>query len=86
MDQVTAEVWCRVVWEKFLDMTGQRSSVRMMSPAEWETMRKWKDSGLPLAVVLRAFQDTPIKGRVGSLSYFERPVREAAEKWQRALA
>lgn len=70
-----------LVWESFLYETGQ---CRMMSPAEWHTLKRWHAAGIPLRIVLRAFQDCEQKAR--TLDYYDGPVERAGLLWRRNLA
>ena len=57
---------------------------RIMSPAEWDLVRRWMVAEIPLAVVLRAIKETDSPSR--SLLYYRQPVERAVERWRKALA
>jgi hypothetical protein len=72
----------------------RRGDPLFLSNADWNLVRKWKLSGLPLRVVLRGIRDAldahahgwSRDRKVGSLSYCAREVDAARERWERALA
>ncbi len=72
----------------------RRGDPLFLSNADWNLVRKWRQAGIPLRVVLRGITDA-LDGhahsfsrdrKVGSLSYCAREVEEARERWARALA
>lgn len=66
----------------------------MLSNADWLLIRKWRQAGLPLRIVLRGISDAldshalswSRDRKVGSLAYCASEVDTAAERWQRALS
>jgi hypothetical protein len=70
------------VWQAFLAKTGERVT-RDMSSLEFDVLKRWMDSGIPLAVVLRGITDTRGKGRM--LGYFASSVQEAVEMQRKAV-
>lgn len=81
MDAVPQESWpeySTAVWQAFTERSGR--SERLMGAGEWWVLRGWLRAGIPLRVVLRAFQDTG--GRGQSLAYYGPSVREAYERWR----
>jgi len=73
--------YARTVWSCMEDRWGAE---RIMSPAEWDLLRRWMDRDVPLRVVLRGLADTVGNGR--GLLYYERCVEETIERWRRTLA
>jgi hypothetical protein len=72
----------------------RRGDPLFLSNADWNLIRKWREAGLPLRVVLRGIQDA-LDGhahsfsrdqRVGSLAYCAREVEAARDRWSQALA
>jgi hypothetical protein len=72
----------------------RRGDPLFLSNADWNLIRRWREAGLPLRVVLRGIQDA-LDGhahsfrrdqRVGSLAYCAREVEAARERWSHALA
>lgn len=70
----------RAVWSAH---QARRRDERIMSPAEWDLIRRWMDQKIPLRVVLRGIADTARAGR--SLLYYEPSVTAAIKSWERAL-
>jgi hypothetical protein len=72
----------------------RRGDPLMLSNADWNLIRKWRQAGLPLRVVLRGIADAldshahswSRDRKVGSLAYCAAEVDVAAERWRRALA
>jgi hypothetical protein len=72
----------------------RRGDPLFLSNADWNLIRKWREAGLPLRVVLRGIQDAldahahgfSRDRRVGSLAYCAREVEAARERWSHALA
>jgi hypothetical protein len=72
----------------------RRGDPLFLSNAEWNLVRRWRQAGLPLRVVLRGIRDAldahahgwSRERKVGSLSYCAREVDAARERWERALA
>jgi hypothetical protein len=72
----------------------RRGDPLFLSTADWHLVRKWREAGLPLRVVLRGIRDAldshahswgrarPVK----RLAYCAREVEAARERWERALA
>jgi hypothetical protein len=72
----------------------RRGEALFLSNADWHLVRKWREAGLPLRVVLRGIRDAldahahgwgrdrPVK----SLAYCTHEVEAARERWERALA
>jgi hypothetical protein len=72
----------------------RRGDPLFLSNADWHRVRKWREAGLPLRVVLRGIRDAldahahgwsrdrPVK----SLAYCTHEVEAARERWERALA
>jgi hypothetical protein len=72
----------------------RRGDPLFLSNADWNLIRKWREAGVPLRVVLRGIQDA-LDGhahsfrrdeRVGSLAYCAREVEAARDRWGQALA
>jgi len=72
-----AQAYAQAVWD-------EAGGGRIMSPAEWDLVRRWIEAEIPLAIVLRAIKDTDKPSR--SLLYYRRPVEKAVEHWRKALA
>jgi hypothetical protein len=72
----------------------RRGDPLFLSNADWLLIRKWRQAGIPLRIVLRGITDALDShahswGRdrkVGSLAYCAAEVEAARERWQRALA
>jgi hypothetical protein len=71
-----------------------RGDPLFLSNADWHLIRKWRQAGIPLRVVLRGIRDA-LDGhahswsrtrKVGSLAYCEQEVEVARERWERALS
>jgi hypothetical protein len=71
-----------------------RGDPLFLSNADWHLIRKWRQAGIPLRVVLRGIRDA-LDGhahswsrahKVGSLAYCAQEVEVARERWERALA
>ena len=81
----------QAVEESFVSRRGESL---FLSNADWHLVRKWREAGLPLRVVLRgiadAFEshahgwsrDRPVR----SLAYCAHEVEAARERWERALS
>src|SRR5207247_1125333 len=72
----------------------RRGDPLFLSSADWHLIRKWRQAGIPLRVVLRGIRDA-LDGhahswgrerKVGSLAYCEQEVEVARERWGRSLA
>jgi hypothetical protein len=71
----------------------QRGDPLFLSNADWLLVRRWRQQGLPLRIVLRGIRDAldahahswSRKRKVGSLHYCEAEVETARERWERAL-
>jgi hypothetical protein len=72
----------------------RRGDPLFLSNADWNLIRRWREAGVPLRVVLRGIQDA-LDGhahsfsrdqKVGSLAYCAREVEAARERWSQALA
>jgi hypothetical protein len=72
----------------------RRGDPLFLSNPDWLLIRKWRQAGLPLRVVLRGIRDA-LDGhahswsrhrKVGSLAYCAAEVEAARDRWQRALA
>lgn len=72
----------------------RRGDPLFLSNADWLLIRKWRQAGLPLRVVLRGIRDA-LDGhahswgrhrKVGSLAYCATEVDVARDRWHRALA
>jgi hypothetical protein len=79
------EKYAREVWAAWQQRIGGNGEA--MSSAEWDTVTRWMDVGVPLRIVLRGIQDcggqpTPHH----TLLYVQPAVNEAFERWRRALA
>lgn len=66
-----------------------RGAPLLLSPADWEVARRWREAGIPLdlieSVLREIFERSPKKagrGGVRSLKYFDRPVTAA---WEESL-
>lgn len=77
-----AQAYADDVWSAFLAKTGERVT-RLMTPGEFETLKGWRDLGIPLRVVLRGIEDTRGRGRM--LGYYNSSVLAAYESWRQAL-
>jgi hypothetical protein len=72
----------------------RRGDPLFLSNADWHLVRKWREAGLPLRIVLRGIRDAldahahgwsrdrPVR----SLAYCTHEVEAARERWERALA
>jgi hypothetical protein len=73
---------------------GKRGDPLFLSNADWNRVRKWRQAGIPLRVVLRGIADAldghalswSGKQKVGSLAYCAREVESARDNWAEALA
>ena len=71
-----------------------RGDPLFLSNADWHLVRKWRQAGIPLRVVLRGIRDAleshahgwSRDRKVGSLAYCAREVEEARERWERSLS
>jgi hypothetical protein len=72
----------------------RRGDPLFLSNADWLLIRKWRQAGTPLRIVLRGIADAldahahsfSRDRKVGSLAYCAAEVDAARERWQRALA
>ncbi|HEU5319843.1 MAG TPA: hypothetical protein VFX28_03525, partial [Methylomirabilota bacterium] len=72
----------------------RRGDPLFLSNADWLLIRKWRQAGTPLRIVLRGIGDAldahahsfSRDRKVGSLAYCAGEVDAARERWQRALA
>lgn len=72
----------------------RRGDPLFLSNADWLLIRKWRQAGTPLRIVLRGIADAldahahswSRDRKVGSLAYCASEVDAARERWQRALA
>jgi hypothetical protein len=72
----------------------RRGDPLFLSNADWLLIRKWRQAGTPLRIVLRGIADAldahahsfSRDRKVGSLAYCAAEVEVARERWQRALA
>jgi hypothetical protein len=72
----------------------RRGDPLFLSNADWLLIRKWRQAGTPLRIVLRGIADAldahahswSRDRKVGSLAYCAGEVDAARERWQRALA
>jgi hypothetical protein len=72
----------------------RRGDPLFLSNADWHLIRKWRQAGIPLRVVLRGIRDAldghahswSRERKVGSLAYCEQEVEAARERWGRSLA
>lgn len=72
----------------------RRGDPLFLSNADWHLVRKWRQAGTPLRVVLRGIRDALDSHAVGwsrrrpvrSLSYCAGEVEAARQRWERALA
>jgi hypothetical protein len=72
----------------------RRGEPLVLSNADWHLVRKWREAGTPLRVVLRGIRDALDAHALGwsrnrpvrSLAYCAREVGAARERWERALA
>jgi hypothetical protein len=72
----------------------RRGEPLFLSNADWHLVRKWREAGTPLRVVLRGIRDALDAHALGwsrnrpvrSLAYCAREVEAARERWERALA
>jgi uncharacterized protein YdaU (DUF1376 family) len=71
------------VWRAFLAKSGERVT-RLMSPGEFNVLKAWMDTGVPLHLVERGIADTRGKGH--SLGYYGPAVKQAIEQWRKAVA
>lgn len=71
----------------------RRGDPLMLSNADWLLVRRWRQQGIPLRIVLRGIADAfdahahswGRGRRIGSLRYCEAEVDRARERWERAL-
>lgn len=71
----------------------RRGDPLMLSNADWLLIKRWREQGLPLRIVLRGIADAldahahswSRQQRVGSLRYCEAEVERARERWERAV-
>jgi len=81
----------QAVEEYFVSLRGDPL---FLSNADWNLVRSWRLSGLPLRIVLRGIRDAldahahgwSRERKVKSLAYCRVAVETAGERWQRALA
>jgi hypothetical protein len=74
--------------------TARRGEPLLLSNADWHLVRKWREAGMPLRVVLRGIRDAldahahgwSRNRPVRSLAYCAHEVDAARERWERALA
>jgi hypothetical protein len=72
----------------------RRGDPLFLSNADWVLIRKWRQAGTPLRIVLRGIADAldahahswSRDRKVGSLAYCASEVEAARERWERALA
>ena len=72
----------------------RRGDPLFLSNADWLLIRKWRQAGTPLRIVLRGIADAldahahswSRERKVGSLAYCAGEVDAARERWERALA
>jgi hypothetical protein len=72
----------------------RRGDPLFLSNADWLLIRKWRQAGTPLRIVLRGIADAldahahswSRDRKVGSLAYCASEVEAARERWERALA
>ena len=72
----------------------RRGDPLFLSNADWLLIRKWRQAGIPLRIVLRGIADAldshsvsfSRNRKVGSLAYCATEVDAARERWERALA
>jgi hypothetical protein len=72
----------------------RRGDPLFLSNADWLLIRKWRQAGTPLRIVLRGIADAldahahswSRERKVGSLAYCASEVDAARERWQRALS
>jgi hypothetical protein len=72
----------------------RRGDPLFLSNADWVLIRKWRQAGTPLRIVLRGIADAldahahsfSRDRKVGSLAYCASEVDAARERWERALA
>ena len=72
----------------------RRGDPLMLSNADWLLIRRWREEGLPLRIVLRGIADAldahahswSRQRKVGSLRYCEAEVDRARERWEHALS
>jgi hypothetical protein len=72
-----------VVWVTFLQRLPLHDRPLTMSSLDWELLRGWMETPIPLRVVLRGLMDTREKGR--TLRYYGPSVRGAYEHWRQAV-
>lgn len=70
------------VWSEFMTVSEQRGT-RLMTPGEFEVLKRWMDMGVPLHAVCRAIRETKGKGRM--LAYYNSSVLEVVEKHRQAV-
>jgi hypothetical protein len=71
-----------------------RGDPLFLSNADWHLIRKWRQAGIPLRIVLRGIRDAldghahgwSRASKVGSLAYCAQEVEVARERWERALS
>jgi hypothetical protein len=72
----------------------RRGDPLFLSSADWHLVRRWRQAGIPLRIVLRGIADAldshqhswGRERKVGHLAYCRREVEAAHERWERALA
>ena len=74
--------YARAVWEAYITRT--QEPTRMMSTVEFEVVKGWMDTGIPLRIVLQAMAETKGTGRV--LGYYAASVRIEYERWRLAMS
>ena len=61
-----------------------RTGKLVVSPADWDQMRQWRQAGIPLRIILRAIDDTKLT-HARTLRYLSEPVKAAYAHWRAAL-
>lgn len=74
--------YARAVWQLFCERRG--SEFPLISPAEFDVMRRWREQGVAVRHVAQALEQTNAKGR--RLDYYEKPVLAEARRAMRALS
>jgi hypothetical protein len=75
--------YAKAVWREFQGHAGVERPFDLMAPREFDLVREWIDSGVPLRIVLRGIQDCAGKGQ--TLSYYAPAVKDAITYWRKAV-
>jgi hypothetical protein len=80
MTEEEGDLFITTVWAEYQKLHGHE---REMSNIEWCLARHWRETGVPLRIVLRGMKDAGKTGR--SLTWYEQPVEQAMAHWERTM-